>query len=153
MTNNMNACIENKLTRQRIIFLVEGRGDEQLVMRMSYTGRGPKPPRHYHVNQRESFSIIRGELLLTHNGRTERLGAGNSFQISEGEVHAMSNGIDGITEVDWVVYPALETAAFFRESFTLANQRYNQGKKGLSGLDKIRLAYKYRGIIRIKLLP
>lgn len=149
----MISCIENKLTGQRIVFLIEGRGEEQLVMRMSYIGKGMAPPLHYHVNQQEKFSVISGELMLYHQGKLSRIGAGTSFHVEPFQEHAMWNAQEGITTLDWMVYPALKTAGFFRESFLLANKQFEKGEKDLSFKQKIGLAYKYNQEIRLKSVP
>lgn len=149
----MSTCIENKLTGQRILFLIEGKGEEQLVMRMSYRGKGMAPPLHYHIAQQEKFSVISGELMLYHQGKLDRIGAGHSFQVEPFQEHAMWNAQEGCTELDWMVYPALNTAGFFRESFAMANKQFEKGKKDLSLKHKIELAYKYKQEIRLKSVP
>lgn len=149
----MRSCIENRATGQRILFLVEGRGQEQLVMRMSYRGKGMAPPLHYHIAQQENFSVISGSLMLYHQGKLGQVKAGNSFQVEPFQEHAMWNAQEGRTELEWIVYPALNTAGFLRESFTIANKQLERGKKGLSLKQKIWLAYKYRQEIRLKSVP
>ncbi len=149
----MSVCIENKLTGQRIVFLIEGRGEEQLVIRMSYRGKGMAPPLHYHIAQQEKFFVISGELMLYNEGKLDRIEAGNSFQVEPFQEHAMWNAQEGCTELDWMVYPALNTAGFLRESFAMANKQFDMGKRELSLKHKIGLAYKYKQEIRLKSVP
>ncbi len=131
----------------------EGRGKEELIMRMSYRGKGMAPPLHYHLIQQEKFSISRGALMLYHKGTLERIDAGTSFLVEPLEEHAMWNAQEESTELEWIVYPALQTASFLRESFAISNKQFEKGKKELSLKQKINLAYKYKQEIRLRSVP
>ncbi|WP_290791320.1 cupin domain-containing protein [Flavihumibacter sp. UBA7668] len=149
----MTSFIENKLTGQTIVFLSESGVKDELVMKMSYNRKGTPPPMHYHSYQEEYFTVLSGQLELTMDGSTKKLEAGEGFVVPTNTPHAMWNGRDGYTEVKWLVHPALNTAAFFREAFELSNLQWAKGKSDLHWKDKIRLAYLFRKEIRLVGLP
>lgn len=149
----MTSFIENKLTGQTIVFLSEAGEKDELVMKMSYNRKGTPPPMHYHPCQEEYFTILSGQLELTMDGSSKKLEAGEGFIVPANTPHAMWNGSEGVTEVKWVVRPALHTAAFFREAFELSNLQWAKRKTELHWKDKIRLAYLFRKEIRLVGLP
>ncbi len=60
------------------------------VVTLAPGGHGPSP--HLHLGQVEGFEVVSGTLVLTVDGRTVTLRAGESCEVRAGEVHTFRNG-------------------------------------------------------------
>lgn len=59
----------------------------EIVMEAEQSG----PPAHVHPQQREIYTVQKGELTVTLDGQTHTVSAGESIEIPPGSVHGFSN--------------------------------------------------------------
>lgn len=118
-----NQTLQNPLIGQDITFLRTGKetGGALLEMEARYQGRSQEPPPHYHPQQEEDFTVLKGELSVRIDGQVKVLKAGDTLHIPANTVHAMWNHSDQPTAVNWKVRPALHTDQLLETGIGLAN--------------------------------
>ncbi|MEV8562161.1 cupin domain-containing protein [Streptomyces sp. NPDC051917] len=75
-------------------------GSKELCAWRGEIPAGTKAPAHT-VNHEEIFHLLVGELLITLDGRTERIGAGDTVIVNPGTTFAVENPTDH-TALSWV---------------------------------------------------
>ncbi|MEV6296481.1 cupin domain-containing protein [Streptomyces sp. NPDC004059] len=75
-------------------------GSKELCAWRGEIPAGTKAPAHT-VNREEIFHLLVGELLITLDGRTERIGAGDTVIVNPGTTFAVENPTDH-TALSWV---------------------------------------------------
>lgn len=98
---------------------------ELLALDARWTEAGKLPPAHYHPRQDERFEVLEGALRVVLDGRERRVGAGESFEVPRGTVHAMA-AAEGGCRATWEIRPALRTEAFFRAMEAADGNRLKQ---------------------------
>ena len=108
----MTSPAEIQMTPHQRLTVLESSPD-RLVVESSWDADAGDPLAHLHPTQREDFEVLEGRLSVTRDGRTEVVGAGDSFSVPPGVVHGMTS--DGVpTRARWTITPALGTEAMFR---------------------------------------
>jgi quercetin dioxygenase-like cupin family protein len=143
--------IQNPVIRQSIRFLQTGKdtAGQLLEMRATFEARSLEPALHYHPFQEEDFTVLEGELMVKMPGETLVLKAGDSLHIAPGINHAMWNGTNKTTVVNWQVRPAMNSEHLFETAAGLANDG-KVNKKGMPGILQVALiANKYSKVFRL----
>ena len=143
--------IQNPVTKQQILFLQTGKdtGGQLLEMKATFAAHSVEPALHYHPCQEEDFTVLEGELTVKMPGQTMVLRPGDSLHISPGINHAMWNGTDKKTVVNWQVRPAMNSEHLLETAAGLAKDG-KVNKKGMPGLLQVALmANKYSGVFRL----
>ncbi|HEX9957795.1 MAG TPA: cupin domain-containing protein [Fibrella sp.] len=143
--------IRNNKTGQQIRFIQTSRDTNGQLLEMEATFRAGsvRPAAHYHPNQVEDFTVVAGQLTVQIDGQTRTLGTGDTLHVSRNTVHAMWNGSENETIVNWQVRPALDTESFFETVFELSNE----GKTAPDGmpplLQRVLLAQHFSAVFRL----
>ena len=82
------------------------------------------PPAHLHPGQREIYTVDAGELVVTIDGETRVITAGQSIEVPTGSVHGFANRTDQLVRFSAEHLPALR----FEEYIRLVHQAV-EGKK------------------------
>ena len=94
---------------------------QMLEMEAIFQAENELPPDHYHPIQAERFEVLEGELLTRIGGHDRVYAAGESFDVSAGVRHQMTNTNPEVaTRILWRVTPALRTETLFETVFGLA---------------------------------
>ncbi|HEX6332739.1 MAG TPA: cupin domain-containing protein [Flavisolibacter sp.] len=130
-----NKIISNPRTGQQIRFIhtAADTGGALLEMESVFGPQSVEPAAHYHPKQDEIFQVIEGELSVRLNKRVYKLVAGDVLHIAPCTVHSMWNSSDGITKVNWKVFPALDTEYLLETGMGIAAD----GKAGEAGMPGI----------------
>lgn len=130
-----NKFISNTITGQSIKFLQTSQdtNGKLLEMESTYHAASKEPPMHYHPNQWEDFTVLRGELQVRVNGKLITLMIGDTLHIKPNEPHAMWNTSGSKVVVNWQVRPALNTEYLLETVTGLAND----GKTNADGIPDI----------------
>lgn len=146
--------IKNQITGQTIAFRNQpSTQDKVLLMESSYPAFSKEPPLHFHPRQREAFKILKGALSVRINGNQRILQEGDEIEILPKQQHAMWNASNAECTVIWEVYPALDTKAFLKKLFELANK----GETNLKGVPNMMMAMyllkKHQDTFRVAKMP
>lgn len=83
-------------------------------------------PEHLHLWQTERFTVLEGDLVLTVDGVTERLGAGESRDVPPRTRHTyapgLSDGVPCAALIEVEIWPALRAEHFFETIYGLARE-------------------------------
>jgi quercetin dioxygenase-like cupin family protein len=130
-----NQVIENKTIGDKVKFLVTGADSNGELLRAELWVKpsGGGPPLHYHPVQTETFSIVKGEMNLTCDGKEMVLKAGESYTVPPNTPHKFWNGssAEAIAIVD--LKPALK-AEFFIETIYALDMKGKTNKQGLPNM-------------------
>lgn len=133
--------IENPRIGQRGEFVetAADNGGERLVA--DFTSRpGYGVGRHFHVRQTERFDLLEGEIVLTVDGETHRLRAGDSFTIPPRVVHAFEVTSAGPARILTEFRPAGHAAEVFVGTFAIDTRYENGGTRLRRLVEAARLA-------------
>ena len=84
--------IVNPVAGDSVTFVELPRADRHdLVMEMTTVPGGQGPPPHIHPLSQETFTVIRGSIVVTDNGQTVVLGEGESYTVRPGAVHGFAS--------------------------------------------------------------
>ncbi|MEM9777588.1 MAG: cupin domain-containing protein [Chloroflexota bacterium] len=94
------------------------------------------PPSHLHPKQTETFTVLEGQLMLTVEGKSIPLGAGESVTVPIGVAHTFNNvwGEDVLFQVR--LEPALDSEEFFAGIIKISNES-GRAKPSLRQLAKL----------------
>lgn len=143
--------IQNPVTKQQILFLQTGKdtNGQLLEMKATFAAHSVEPALHYHPCQEEDFTVLEGELSVKVNGQLMVLKQGDSLHIAPGIDHAMWNGTDKNTVVNWQVRPAMNSEHLFETAAGLARDG-KVNKNGMPGIFQVALmANKYSRVFRL----
>ena len=98
-------------------------GGALVEVEVTYQPHSDLPPAHYHPQQEETFSILKGEMTTVINGVERVYKAGETFVVPAETPHQMHNAGAQEAQVRWQVRPALNTEAFFEAIWTLAETK------------------------------
>ena len=125
---------------------------QMLEMEAIFHTKSKLPPDHYHPIQAERFEVLEGELWTRIDGHERVYGAGESFDVSPGVRHQMTNASTEVaTRMLWRVTPALRTETYFETLFGLARDGKTSGVQGL--LHAALLLREYRAELRLASPP
>ena len=132
--------ISNPKTGQSIVFLQTARdtNGKLLEMESTYNSHSKEPVAHYHPNQEEDFTVIKGSLSVVVEGKLKILNEGEKLHIPKGQKHAMWNQTDEVTIVNWQVRPAMNTEYFLETAMGIATNR-KTNEEGMPNLLQIAL--------------
>jgi quercetin dioxygenase-like cupin family protein len=89
---NPGQKIVNPVAGDSVTFVALPRADHHdLVMEMATRPGGQGPPPHIHPRSYETFTVIRGSIVVTEGARTVVLGEGESYTVRPGAVHAFAS--------------------------------------------------------------
>ena len=146
-----NKIIFNPKTKQGLRFLRTSKetGGELLEMETTYHRQSTEPPPHYHPQQVEDFTVLKGELTVRIDGALQALKQGDKLRIPKNTVHSMWNSTNKKTVVNWKVQPALDTENFLETAIGLATDG-KTNDDGMPGILQIALlANKYGTVFRL----
>ena len=72
------------------------------------------PPAHIHPGQREVYTVDSGELVVTIDGESRVITAGESIEVTPGSVHSFANRSDGLVRFSAEHLPALRFEEYIR---------------------------------------
>jgi quercetin dioxygenase-like cupin family protein len=78
----------------------------------TYPPNSRKPPRHLHPSQQETFSVLKGGMVVLRGDEELNVAAGDEFSVEPGTPHQMWAAEDGAT-FRWRTAPALRTGELF----------------------------------------
>lgn len=99
-------------------------GGERVVVEISYTGTGTRPPAHYHPSQEEHFEVLEGEIHALVDGVERTLRAGDEVTVPPGAVHEMWTNTP--SRQRWETRPALHTERFFETVWGLQQDGHTE---------------------------
>ena len=117
--------IHNTKTGETITWLETARdtGGKRLVFDFEVSPGGKLPVAHFHPNQTERFVMKKGNLVVSLNGETKKLAAGDHLLIEKGVLHRWSNESETETAQMTVTFePALNTEVFLEQFYGLSNE-------------------------------
>ncbi|GAB3989550.1 hypothetical protein GCM10028807_14700 [Spirosoma daeguense] len=150
-----NKIIQNPRTGQNLRFIKTSHdtNGQLLEMESTYRGQSLEPAAHYHPDQTEDFTVLKGELTVQMNGQTTILRSGDTLHIPANTIHSMWNAAKTDAVVNWQVRPALNTETFFEITFGLAAD----GKVDANGmpafLQTVSLARHFASVFRLAKPP
>lgn len=145
-----NQVIENKTFGDKVKFLVTAADSDGRLMRMKLwvNPGGDGPPLHVHPLQHETFTMLKGDLNMTCNGRDFILREGESITVPPNTAHTFWNdsGMEVQALVD--ISPALKGEFFIESVYSLDVQGKTSRKTGLPNLLQFAalLNESYRGV-------
>ena len=80
-----------------------------------YGPDGSPPPKHFHPDQDERFTVLEGRLTAKVDGVEREVGEGEVLAVPRGAVHQMWNADSAPARVTWETSPAGRTEDWFRE--------------------------------------
>jgi quercetin dioxygenase-like cupin family protein len=86
-------------------------GGERVVIEISYSGTGGKPPSHLHPSQEEHFEVLEGEIHAKVGEVEHTLRPGDTLDIPAGTPHQMWCEVP--SRQRWTTTPAQKTERFF----------------------------------------
>ena len=112
-----------------------GSDGERVVVEISYSGEGGKPPAHLHPSQTEHFEVLEGEIFVLVGDVEHQLRPGDTLDIPAGTAHQMWCTVP--SRQRWTTTPALRTEGFFETLWGLQQD----GKTGgaMPGLPQMAL--------------
>jgi quercetin dioxygenase-like cupin family protein len=147
--------LDNPVSGQRIVFrkTAEDTGGELLEVESVYTRASPsRPPAHYHPYQEERFEVLSGRLKVVVEGEERAYGEGEDFVVPPGTSHEMWTE-DAGTRMNWQIWPALKTEAFFETLWGLARAGKTD-EKGVPNLLQVAVLFReYAGEFRLARPP
>jgi len=72
------------------------------------------PPAHIHPGQREIYTVDAGELVVTIDGQSHVVTAGNSIEVPTGSAHSFANQSDELARFSAEHLPALQFEEYIR---------------------------------------
>ena len=139
-----------------LVFSTTSRDSDGQVLEMEaiFHAENELPPDHYHPIQAERFEVLEGELLTRIDGHDRVYAAGESFDVSPGVRHQMTNTNSEIaTRMLWRLTPALRTETLFETFFGLARDGKTNERGVPALLHAALLLREYRDEIRIASPP
>jgi quercetin dioxygenase-like cupin family protein len=146
---------ENPVTGERGVVRVPPRrsNGHLLVVDLYVRPGGAVAGEHIHPSTTETFTVVRGELAVRHDGRELRAGPGTRLRVPPGVVHDFWN--DGAEEARVVVevQPGERFVQLIRQLFLLA-QDGRTDRRGRPGrLRAAVLGWEFADTIRLTTLP
>ena len=84
--------IVNPVAGDTVTFLeLPDEGGTDLVMEMTTVPGGQGPPAHVHPRSHETFTVVRGAIVVNENGREVVLHAGESYTVTPGTPHGFAS--------------------------------------------------------------
>ena len=124
----------------RFIETAADTGGERVVVEISYSGAGGRPPVHLHPSQRERFEVLEGEIHAVVGGTERVLRPGDELEIPPGVPHQM--WADEPSRQRWETAPALRTEAFFETLWGLQHDGHTNDK-GVPALPQMALTLRH----------
>ena len=124
-------------------------GGELLEMEASFNPHSKEPAPHYHPQQAEDFTVIKGELTVRIDGKLKTLRQGDTLHVPTNKIHSMWNHSDEVTVINWKVRPALDTDHFLETAIGIANNGKTDNNGMPSILQVALLANKYNRVFRL----
>ncbi len=127
--------IYNPANKMKLVFLQTGKetSGKLLEMEAHYTSNSAEPPAHYHLYQKETFTVVKGAMKVRIHNQLKTFKAGETFEVEPNTVHSMWNHTGETSVVNWKIEPALRTETFFRNLFGLATDGKTDNK-GVPGI-------------------
>jgi quercetin dioxygenase-like cupin family protein len=114
-----------------------------------YKPHSQPPPSHYHPRQTEHFQVMSGRFRVVIDGQATSYGAGDSFEVPAGVIHAMHNESGEKGHLIWQTRPALRSEEFFAALWTL-ELLSPAGGRGLKQLLRLAVLFdEYRAEVRL----
>ena len=118
-------------------------------MEASFNPHSKEPAPHYHPQQAEDFTVIKGELTVRIDGKLKTLRQGDTLHVPTNKIHSMWNHSDEVTVINWKVRPALDTDHFLETAIGIANNGKTDNNGMPSILQVALLANKYNRVFRL----
>ena len=150
-----NKTITNPKTGQDITFLQTAKdtNGKFLEMEATYHSHSKEPVAHYHPFQVEDFTVLSGQLNVIIDGQLKVLKKDDKLHIAANKVHAMWNGTNSKTVVNWKVAPAMNTENLLETMTGLAISG-KTNDKGMPGILQVALIVnKYSAVFRLAKPP
>lgn len=125
---------------------------QEIELEASYAPHSPRPPEHFHPNQRESFEILQGEFVACVGGETRIYCTGDRFEIPAGVPHWMHNIADGPGKLLWRIRPALRSQEMLETTFRSPGRASGDGRIR-AAMRTLALLYNFREEIRLTRPP
>ncbi|HEY3664066.1 MAG TPA: cupin domain-containing protein [Chthoniobacterales bacterium] len=74
-----------------VILLDSEQTDGRLTMWLESTPPGGGPPLHFHINDDETFHVLKGRIAFFQNSKWDEVGPGGSAFVPRGQVHTFKN--------------------------------------------------------------
>lgn len=146
---------ENPVTGERGVVRVPPRqsNGHLLVVDLYVRPGGAVAGQHVHPVTTETFTVVRGELAVRHDGRELRARPGTRLRIPPGVVHNFWN--DGAEEARVVVevQPGERFVQLIRQLFLLAQDGRTDGRGGPKPLQAAVLGWEFADTIQFTTLP
>lgn len=96
---------------------------ELLEVDAYYRPQSTMPPRHYHPQQEEEFTVVRGEFRVLLGDELHTYHRGDTFRVPAGISHSMHNVADHKGHLVWRVRPALNSEGLLAVTWKMERDR------------------------------
>ena len=141
---------------ESLVFRTTSRESDGKFLEMEgiFHTKSKRPPDHYHPIQAERFEVLEGEVWTRIDGHEQVYAAGESFDVSPGARHQMTNASTEVgARMLWRVTPALRTETLFETFFGLARDGKTNERGVPALLHAALLLREYRDEIRMASPP
>lgn len=151
MSTPVPLVLEQAHTGERLEILRRRRdGEEWLEVRGYLPPHQPGLPLHIHLQEVEEVTVVHGTLSALKEGKTLKLGPGETLRLPRGSDHRWWNQGDEPLEFRAVVAPAVDLDRYLQAVFQVMNAG-PRGKPPLFYMAHVTL--RHRGTQETKLLP